>query len=344
MNLAMQLNQLGTTGINVSHLGLGGLFTSSLGGGVTETRKMLEMAKYHGINYIDTAPGYADSEAILGEAIRGMQNEFVICTKFGGRPQPFNPQSKDHLRLSFEESLKHLGRSHIDVLLIHEPDRPQQFPWWTNYSPLEGPVLDYLNELQQRGNLTAKGLAGTTTTEMNYLVKQQNFEVLLTAFNYNILLREANVDLIPEANKIGMGIIVGSIFGQGFLSSRYDQDLDAPAPWLSTVRRSQFQGLYKLVDKWEISLPELCLRWPLKDSRLSTILIGAKNVTQLEKSIEAYHKGPLPEELYLELDKLAAMLPYRPYEEPMILPFGKTYHGPGLTNLGAGIPVGKVSL
>jgi len=95
-----------------------------------------------GVNYLDTAPSYSDSEEVLGHALEGVSHHFYLATKLGGRPQPFDPKDKGALRRSVEESLHLLRRDHIDVLLIHEPDRPQAHRWWSRLAQGEG-LVDY---------------------------------------------------------------------------------------------------------------------------------------------------------------------------------------------------------
>ena len=133
----METVSLGQTGLQVSRLALGGLFTSSLGGGVQSTVEILNRAGELGITLIDTAPAYADSEEVLGCALQQVSFPFQITTKLGGRPQPFDPQQESALLRSFETSLKLLGRERVEGLLVHEPDRPLQYPWWTQYEPLD---------------------------------------------------------------------------------------------------------------------------------------------------------------------------------------------------------------
>jgi hypothetical protein len=77
---------------------------------------------------------------------------------------------------------------------------------------------------------------------------------------------------------------------------------------------------------------------------VSTIPIGCKTIEHLEESVAAVSKGPLPGDMLARLDEIAAMVPTRPYEEPMILPFGKSYYGPGIANMGAAVQVGKLKL
>ena len=340
----MQKRRLGRTNLDVSVLSIGGLYTSSLAGGELETRRIMQRAFELGINAIDTAPAYADSEFTVGQAIRGMDAPLIITTKLGGRPQPFNPQDITALRQSVDESLRLLGRDHIDILMIHEPDRPQQYPWWTSYDPLDGPALQLMDELKAAGKIRYNGLAGTTVTEMTALVHSNRFDVVLTAFNYNVLFREAKETVIDAAKQRDMGIVLGSSLGQGFLTRRADQEVAAKPLWLATARQRQLLAYYKLLDESDLSAVEMCLRFAISDPDISTVPIGCKNVQQLEASVAAVEKGALPNDILNRLDEIAAMMPTRPYEEPMILPLGKLYYGPGIANMGAAVQVGKLDL
>lgn len=338
----MQTRKLGRTGLDVSLLSIGGLYTSSLAGGVNETKRIMQKAVDLGINAVDTAPAYADSEATLGQAIADLTAPLIITTKLGGRPTPFNPQDVAGLRASVEESLRLLGREHVDILMIHEPDRPQQYAWWSSYDPLDGPVLEVIDSLKQAGTIRFSGLAGTTVNEMTYLVQQNKFDVILTAFNYNALFREAESTVIRAANARDMGIVLGSVMGQGFLTRPASASDPHNNVWLSAARREQLEQYARLLEESALSAVELCLRFAIEDPRIHTIPIGCKTIEQLETCVSAVEKGPLPRDVRVRLDEIAAMLPYRPYEEPMILPLGKNYHGPGIANMGAAVQVGKL--
>ena len=132
----MQTRRLGRTNLQVSLLGLGGLFVSEVGGrgrdqGCRAVRRALDL----GVNFVDTAPSYADSEEVLGVALEGVDRPYVLSTKLGGRPKLFNPQDVAHLRQSVEESLRLLKRDTIDVLMVHEPDRPGHYAGGPTASP-----------------------------------------------------------------------------------------------------------------------------------------------------------------------------------------------------------------
>ncbi len=338
----METRRLGRTELNVSVLSIGGLYTSSLAGGESETRRIMQRAMELGVNAIDTAPAYADSELTVGQAIKGLDAPLIITTKLGGRPQPFDPQDINGLRHSVEESLRLLGRDHVDILMIHEPDRPQQYPWWTSYDPLGGPALDLIEELKSAGKIRFSGLAGTTVTEMSSLVASDCFDVLLTAFNYNALFREAKQELIPAAVERDLGIVLGSTLGQGFLARRADDEVRRKPMWLSSARQQQLLAYYQLLDEAGMKPVELCLRFAISDPAITTIPVGCKTLDHLEASVAAVEKGPLPTDVATRLDEIAAMVPARPYEEPMILPLGKNYYGPGIANMGAAVQVGKI--
>ncbi|MDE0593972.1 MAG: aldo/keto reductase [Roseibacillus sp.] len=338
----METRRLGRTDLEISVLSIGGLYTSSLAGGEAETRRIMQRAIELGVNAIDTAPAYADSELTVGQAISGLEAPLIITTKLGGRPQPFDPQDIDALRASVDESLRLLGRDHIDILMVHEPDRPQQYPWWTSYDPLDGPALQLMDELKTAGKIRYNGLAGTTITEMTALVRSNRFDVVLAAFNYNVLFREARQTLIPAALENDMGIVLGSTMGQGFLTKRAEDEVRAQPFWLATARQEQLLGYYKLLDEAGMTAAEMCLRFVISDPDISTVPIGCKTVEHLEASVAAVEKGALPQDLINRLDELAAMVTHRPFEEPMILPLGKQYFGPGIANMGAAVQVGKL--
>lgn len=340
----METRRLGRTDVQISTLSIGGLYTSSLAGGESETRRIMERALELGINAIDTAPAYADSEETVGQALKGNDSPLIITTKLGGRPQPFDPRDIKALRESVDESLRLLGRDYIDILMVHEPDRPQQYPWWTSYDPLDGPALVLMEDLKAAGKIRYTGLAGTTVTELSSLVKTNCFDVVLTAFNYNALFREAKDTVIASAKQNDMGIVLGSALGQGFLTWRADEEVSSRPIWLSEARREQVLAYYKLLDYAGMTAAELCLRFAIGNPDISTIPVGCKTIEHLEASVAAVEKGPLPEDVASRLDEIAAMLPHRPYEEPMILPFGKSYHGPGIANMGAAVQVGKLEL
>lgn len=329
----MERTVLGRTGLEVSRLAMGGLFVSSGLSDYEQARGALHRAVELGVNYVDTAPGYSDSEAVLGKALADVDAPLVLSTKFGGRPHPFDARDADALRASFEESCRLLGRERIDLMMIHEPDRPGQYDWWTDWEDLHGPVLDVLGELKAAGRIGFLGLGGTTAYTMAHIIRSGKFDVVLTAFNYSLLWREAAIEVIPAAVEQNMGIIAGSALQQGALARKYEPIIADRPSWLSPPRWEQFRRLYEFVDECGMPLAELAIRFVLSDSRIHTVLMGARSAEEVEKNVAATEKGPLPADVLSRLDEIAALVPFRPFEEPFgmgwLLANPANYRGPG---------------
>ncbi|MBN1401108.1 MAG: aldo/keto reductase [Anaerolineae bacterium] len=320
---------LGKTGLEVTELALGGLFISSFGAEYEEARRAIHRAVELGINYIDTAPGYHDSEAVLGRALEDVDAPLILSTKLGGRPQPFEPQNRAALLASVEESLRLLKRDVIDILMIHEPDRPGQYDWWSDKEHFYGPVMEVLDELRRDGVVRFIGLGGTTAYELAHIIRTGRFDVVLTAFNYSLLWREAEIEVLPAAIEQGMGIVIGSPLQQGALARVYAEQVRSGARWLSSPRRKQYQALYAFVAELGLPLAEVALRFVLSNPHISCTLSGARSQWEVEQNVAAAEKGPLPDEVLARLDEIAAMVPFRPFEEPFGLPFHREYAGPG---------------
>jgi aryl-alcohol dehydrogenase-like predicted oxidoreductase len=326
----MRTRLLGRTGYAVSELGLGGLFVSEWGGeGLAEATRAVRRALELGVNYVDTAPTYGNSEEVLGAALAGVSQPYWLSTKLGGRPRPFDPKDKDALRRSVEESLRLLKRDRIEILMVHEPDRPGQYDWWDDWERFHGPVRELLEELKQEGVIAHAGLGGTTGYELPRIMATGYYDVVLTAFNYSLLWREALIAVLPEAARQNMGVVIGSPLQQGALARRYDDEVSQGAPWLSPPRREQYRRLYAYQEELGIPLAELGLRMVLSNPHVSTILMGARNVREVEENVRAVEKGPLPADVLARLQEIADMVPFRPFEEPFGLPFGRAYRGPG---------------
>jgi aryl-alcohol dehydrogenase-like predicted oxidoreductase len=312
---------LGRTGLEVSELSLGGLFISSFGAERSAAIDVIKHAQKLGINYIDTAPRYRDSESVLGEALSQMDEDFIISTKIGYNPEPFNPKNAEFLRDALVRSMKNLRRDSVDILMIHEPDRwrdPNYMDWWNDCENYTGPVMDVLAEAKAKGITKFIGLGGTTSDEMPKIMDTGNFDVVLTAFNYDLLWRDAEKGILTNAQKHNMGVVCGSPLHQGVLAKIYQKDvIEKPISGLNPTRRKQFIELYELVNDIKISLPELSIRFLLSNSSVSTVLTGVRNIDELESNVAAANKGELPSEIIDRLQSIYQILPNKPFGEPI---------------------------
>lgn len=328
----MQMRRLGQTELVVSRASFGGLFVASFATEFEEAARAVQRGLELGINYFDTAPSYGDSEEVLGRALAGIQAPYHLSTKLGGRPQPFDPKNKEHLWSSLQESLRLLKRDVIDILFVHEPDRPRQYDWFDDWDTFHGPVCEFLQDAKDRGLIRYTGLGGTTAYEMARIIEKGNYDVVLTAFNYSLLWREAAIAILPAAKRKGMGIIAGSPLQQGWLARRYDEVLQHnPPAWLSPPRREQLLRLYAYVDRLGLSLPEVGVRFVLSNPDIDVMLMGLRSVQELEHNVRAVEAGPLPDDVLTELEDIARMVPFRPFQEPFGCMLGRTnYRGPGV--------------
>src|SRR5262249_22911274 len=129
------------------------------------------------------------------------------------------------------------------------------------------------------------GLGGTTATEMAHCVRSGRFDVLLTAFNYSALFREAEHEVLPAAREQGMGIVLGSVLQQGALGRRYDEAVRRKPMWLSKARREQLLAFYAFLDELGLPSAEVALRFALSCPGFGSILIGPKTAEQVEQSV-----------------------------------------------------------
>ncbi len=325
----MRTRILGRTGLRVSEIGLGGLFWGGDDLADPQAYAIVHRALELGLTYIDTAPMYGQSEAVLGAVLHGVTAPYVLSTKLGYFPKPFRPKDKALLRESLSRSLELLRREAVDILIIHEPDRPALFDWWTDLDRAEGPVTELMSELKQEGLIRFTGLGGTTVYELSRLAATGFFDIVLTTFNYSLLWQEARREVIPVAKQLNLGIVLGSPLQQGALSVRYNDQIRDGAPWLSRPRREQYRALYAYLDEIGISLPEVGMRFVLSDPDVSCTLTGVRSVEQLEENVGYVEKGPLPAEVLTRLQEIADMVPFRPCEEPFFMPFTRDYAGPG---------------
>jgi len=325
----VKMKTLGRTGLEVPKLSLGGAWFGTGVEDLERGRKVIHRALDFGMNYIDTAAGYGDSEEAIGRIIKDIDAPILISTKLGGRPRPFDAQNKDHLRFSVEESLRLLGRDQIDILMLHEPDRPGEYDWWTDRDNFTGPVTELLDELKADGTIRFTGLGGTTAHELPAIIRTGKFDVVLTAFNYSLLWREAEIDVFPACKEVGAGIVAGSPLQQGGLAGRFDEEIRHGAVWLSKPRRRQYVALYDFLDEIGMDIIECAMRFVMSNPDIDCVLTGPHNVQQLEQNVAAVEKGPLPAELLARLDAIHAMVPFRPFEEPFGIHLTGPRWGPG---------------
>lgn len=212
----MPRRPLGRTGIEVSVLGLG---TVKLGRATgvkyprpfdipddAAARRLLDTAAGLGINLIDTAPAYGNSEARLGSLLGGRREDWVLCTKVGeefdGERSRFD-FSAEHVDLSVRRSLARLGTDYLDVVLIHSDG--------DDLAILDGEALPALRDLQARGMIRAVGMSHKTP-EGGRRAVELGCDVIMATLNRGY---RDELDLIAEAGRQGCGVLIKKALASG---------------------------------------------------------------------------------------------------------------------------------
>ena len=168
--------------------------------------ELLDTAKAFGVNLLDTAPAYGDSEARLGEAIAGERGDWVLCTKVGeefdGR-RSRHDFSEDHARRSVERSLRRLRTDRLDIVLVHADGRP------ASAIKAEG-VFRALRRLQREGLIRAIGYSGKGLVDNRAALPDS--DVLMCTVNAR---HEEEVPLVAEAGAAGVGVLVKKPLASG---------------------------------------------------------------------------------------------------------------------------------
>ncbi len=319
MTAPIARRRLGRTGLQVTELGLGGVFVRTAvtapGEGVRVVRRALEL----GVDYLDTAPLYGDSQRVLGEALQDVDVPYVLGAKCGRWDWETGPyRSLDAFKRQFEQTQRDLRRDVVDILYIHEADWA---PYWTDMSvpraaqfldadaeyDFDGaPVAAFLRWVKDQRMTRFLGISGNNAHLLAKVLREMEtpIDVVLTAFQYSLLWRNATRDLFPLAAELDVGIVLGAPLQQGFLAQPHPEWLHDPPDWMDEDLRARFGRLYAIHDETGLSLAELAIRFLLRDLRFASVIPGAASVEQIEENVRCATAGPLPDELHARLDAL----------------------------------------
>lgn len=278
----MEYGSLGSTGIKLSRLALGtvelGLdygFKDSLHyrrPDAQEAVRLIHRALDLGINLIDTARAYGDSEALIGRALKNMgAKRPLIASKVAisdGSMSDAKNSSKE-ITTSIETSLRALQTETIDLVQIHNTS--------TQILNTEE-VIRALEDARLQGKVRLLGVSCDEEAVALRAVEMANFHVLQTPLN--LLNRSIVPHVIPRATQQGIGILVRSAFLRGILTENV---YSTPAP-LSGLKNAAL-GLWEQFQGEALSLSELALRFCLSFGEVSSVIIGVRSISELESNI-----------------------------------------------------------
>jgi aryl-alcohol dehydrogenase-like predicted oxidoreductase len=324
----MQYTLLGNTGLTVSRLAFGAMtFTAGnkdLGAiykvGADLAGELVGRALEAGINFFDTADGYAggESERLLGAALKPHRDEVVIATKVGFRTGPTLTRSglsRRHILWSVDQSLERLGTDWIDVYIVHREDP---------HTPLEE-TLAALDAVVRAGKVRYLGFSNWSAWKAAAALEIQKANGLAPftqgQMYYSLVGRDVERDVIPMMRRYGLGLTVWSPLASGFLSGKYTrQSLTDPNNRLSGFDILPFdkeQG-FKLVERMraiaanhDASVAQVAIAWLLSRPAVTSVIVGSTKLSQLEDNLKAVAVTLSAAEL-AELDAATTLPPVYP--------------------------------
>ncbi|EPF77223.1 oxidoreductase [Acinetobacter gyllenbergii] len=327
----MKYHFLGNSGLKVSELGFG---AGTLGGqgqifsawgqaSQTEANQMIRAGLDAGINYFDTADVYSDgeSERMLGKALASERQHNIISTKVGIRSSDHLNDagfSRRYLLSAVEQSLTRLGTDYIDVLQLHQFDSFTALPQ----------LMKTLDELVRSGKVRyigASNFAGWQLMKAQAIAEQYGYEkFVVNQVYYSLIGRDYEWELMPLNDDQHIGAVVWSPLGWGRLTGKFDRE--NPIPAQSRLHNTaQFAPpvneahLYAVIDVLKqiaaetgYTVPQIALNWLLQRPTVSSVLIGARNQTQLQDNLVA-KDIQLSIEQSERLNQVSAIYPPYPY-------------------------------
>lgn len=292
----MRTRPFGTTGIEVSEIGLGSwqLGRSAHwpeGPDAEEAVRLVHAALDAGVTFIDTAPGYADghSELNIGAALRGgRRGDVVICTKFGHRADGTTDWAPSSIEGAVLRSAERMGTDHLDIVVLHNP--PPEILDGTqseHYEVLEG--------LKLKGVIRAYGASVDSSADVDTVLRtseSQALEVRMSA------LFQETWPSLERARDQGVGTIIKVPLESGWLSGRYTADsvfTGVRSRWsrADIALRAELVNEFRSLLPAGVSVAQGALRFLLAHDGVSTVIPGARTVDLLQDSIAAA-ADPLP--------------------------------------------------
>ncbi|GIQ61599.1 aldo/keto reductase [Paenibacillus cisolokensis] len=314
----MQYRRLGNSGLQVSALGLGANAFGKRADRDTSI-SIIEHALDRGINFIDTANIYAntESESIIGQALAGKRHDVVLATKAGlprGQGPNDSGSSRYHLQRELENSLRRLRTDCVDLYQIHTFD-PN--------TPLDE-TLRTLDDMIRSGKVRYIGASNYAAWELMKALaisdRQGYARYISTQVSYSLADRTPEQELVPLCADQGVGIIPYFPLAGGILSGKYGAANGVPAGSRAdtdpTFRRFLDEKTIALGDRvgrlaaergWSPSV--LSLAWLMDRPAVSTVIVGATRVGQLEENLKSLEIG-LDAEVKAALDEMSEPFRY----------------------------------
>jgi aryl-alcohol dehydrogenase-like predicted oxidoreductase len=311
---SLATRRLGDSGIEASVVGLG---CNNFGGrlDLDATAAVLDAALGAGVTLFDTADiygGAGGSERLMGEALEGRRDEFVIATKFGmemtgAEGAPDAPRgSREYIRWAIAGSLERLRVDRIDLYQYHRPD---------GITPI-AETLAALDELIGEGLVEAIGCSNFSAAELeeaDETARQLGLARFVTLQNhYNLLERGIEADIAPTCERLGVSILPFFPLASGLLSGKYERRRPGPeGSRLATKEQAGSDEQFDLIEALQayaqqrhIGLLEVAIAGLAAQAAVGSVIAGATRPEQVAANVAALRWQPSAEDL-AELDRVA---------------------------------------
>ena len=298
----MEYRKLGKWGAKVSSLSLGTYLTVGFTSDAGTSKALVKTALDAGINYFDTADAYnrGEAEKALGELVAGVKrSDLFILTKVWA-PMSDAPNdrglSAKHIKESCDKSLKRLGMDYVDCYMCHRPDAD---------TPLDETILA-MEDLIRAGKVIYWGVSEWPAPLMvraNELAARLGARpIAVSQPRYNLLYRYPESLLFPTTAEEGIGNVIFSPLAHGMLTGKYKPDQDAPkgsrasddrqnlvikAMYWTEEYKQKGQELAAIAKDFGASAAELAIAWCLRNPNVSSVILGASRVEQLQQNLKA---------------------------------------------------------
>jgi L-glyceraldehyde 3-phosphate reductase len=320
-----QFRRCGQSGIQLPLISLG-LWQNFGGADVYETgRATLRRAFDRGVTHFDLAnnygPPYGSAEENFGKVMAtdfaAHRDELIISSKAGWDmwPGPYGiGGSKKYLVASLDQSLKRMGLEYVDIFYAHRPDFE---------TPMEE-TASALAQIVRQGKALYVGISSYSparTRIMYDLLKSEGVRLFIHQPSYSMLNRFLEQGLLDTLGDLGVGCIAFSPMAQGLLTNKYlkpnathgtrvgAEGSSFSQTLLSEDNLNRVRALNTIAEKRGQTLAQMAIAWALRDSRVTTALIGARNPEQLDDSLNALHNPEFTPEELTEIDKYAIDTP-----------------------------------
>jgi len=305
----MEYRRLGKSGLQVSALSFGSWVTFGSQVGDDTAEKCMKLAYDNGVNFFDNAEAYASgkSEIVMGNILKKMgwdRSTFVVSSKvyWGGKLPNQIGLSRKHVTEACHAALKRLQVDYLDLYYCHRPDKN---------TPMEETVRT-MNDLIQQGKILYWGTSEWSAQEIMeaYSVARQ-FGLTPPTMEqpqYNLFHRErVEVEYNKLYREIGLGTTIWSPLASGLLSGKYmnltpnDTRIERPGmEWLKELiigeqnawKHEKVKRLKAVADDLGTNLSRLSIAWVLKNPNISTAILGASKVEQLEDTLQSLEVLP----------------------------------------------------